>query len=154
MVFRNTLFRRQVAKHRALVLIVSAHTTKTFGNVLMSRGNLLFQQRLKAAAGMIGRPAKRHSRKQVRSSQQASTRVDAARTSACATSEMRSSQRSKKLSCCDTEQGWQAEACPTLPRRLPLKRFLSSVIHIQEPEWTLPRTGMDCILGVDAGSTP
>src|ERR1017187_7521424 len=47
MVFRNTLFRRQVAKHRALVLIVSAHTTKTFGNVLMSRGNLLFQQRLK-----------------------------------------------------------------------------------------------------------
>src|ERR1019366_7022108 len=104
MVFRNTLFRRQVAKHRALVLIVSAHTTKTFGNVLMSRGNLLFQQRLKAAAGMIGRPAKRHSRKQVRSSQQASTRVDAARTSACATSEMRSSQRSKKLSCCNTEQ--------------------------------------------------
>jgi predicted CoA-substrate-specific enzyme activase len=81
------------------------------------------------------------------------TSVDAARTSACATSEMRSSQRSKKLSCCDTEQGWQAEACPTLPRRLPLKRFLSSVIHIQEPEWTLPRTGMDCILGVDAGST-
>src|ERR1035441_5996636 len=49
MVFRNTLFRRQVAKHRALVLIVSAHTTKTFGNVLMSRGNLLFQQRLQAA---------------------------------------------------------------------------------------------------------
>src|ERR1035441_2104634 len=50
MVFRNTLFRRQVAKHRALVLIVSAHTTKTFGNVLMSRGNLLFQQRLSGGA--------------------------------------------------------------------------------------------------------
>src|ERR1035441_4194769 len=48
MVFRNTLFRRQVAKHRALVLIVSAHTTKTFGNVLTSHRNLLFQQRLKA----------------------------------------------------------------------------------------------------------
>jgi predicted CoA-substrate-specific enzyme activase len=62
-----------------------------------------------------------------------------------------------------TEQGWQAEACPTLPtgqeagptfpRRLPLSRFLGSVNQMQEREWSVPRMGMDCILGVDAGST-
>ncbi|MGA3020176.1 MAG: BadF/BadG/BcrA/BcrD ATPase family protein, partial [Bryobacteraceae bacterium] len=44
-------------------------------------------------------------------------------------------------------------AGPTFPRRLPLSRFLGSVIRIPEPAWSLPQSGMDCILGVDAGST-
>ena len=39
------------------------------------------------------------------------------------------------------------------PRRLPLSRFSGRVIHLREPEWSPPRSGMDLILGVDAGST-
>jgi predicted CoA-substrate-specific enzyme activase len=39
------------------------------------------------------------------------------------------------------------------PRRLPLSRFSGRVVHIQASDWNLPRSGMDCILGVDAGST-
>jgi predicted CoA-substrate-specific enzyme activase len=39
------------------------------------------------------------------------------------------------------------------PRRFALSRFSDRVIHIQEPQGSLPRSGMDFILGVDAGST-
>src|ERR1035441_6549559 len=59
----------------------------------------------RGAAARIGCPTARRSRKQCEMQPTGvDTSVDAARTSACATSEMKSSQRSKKLSCCNTSE--------------------------------------------------